>query len=121
MGVAEARMNRQIALTGAALTHGCHMLASVHGMDLKRRVNRKKPQRDVMRTRTNVEYARSMRQMSMDCSSERIAPSRTIPERCDRIAFVVVGGHVPENFGDQVLPGFLEEMRTKTLFLPHII
>jgi hypothetical protein len=55
MGVTDARMDRQIALTGAALTLGCHMLASVHGMDLERWINRKKPQRNVMGARTNVE------------------------------------------------------------------
>jgi hypothetical protein len=55
MGVTDARMDHQIALAGAALTLGCHMLASVHGMDLERWINRKKPQRNVMGARTNVE------------------------------------------------------------------
>src|SRR5208282_3883988 len=117
MGVADARMDRQIALAGAALTLGCHMLAAVHGMDLERRINRKKPQRDVMGARTNIEYARSLRQMSLDCSSKRIAPPGTIPERCDRIAFIVIGRHVPKNCRNQVLPSFSKKMRTKIFLL----
>src|ERR1039457_4743506 len=56
MGVTNTRIDREIALAGAALTLGYHMSASVHGMDFKRRIEREKPQRNVVGARTNVEY-----------------------------------------------------------------
>ena len=70
MGVADVCMDRKIALARAALTFGCHVRTAVHGMDLERWVNRKKPQRDVVHARTNVEHVRSPRQMFMDRGGE---------------------------------------------------
>jgi hypothetical protein len=96
------------------------MRASVHGVDLQRRIERQKPQRNVMGARTNVEDAGSARQMFMDGRGKLVAPPRAIPERCDRVAFVVIGWNIPKNFRDQIPPGFSKEMRTKVFPLQEI-
>ena len=73
MGIADLRLDRQIALASAALTLSCHVRAAVHGMNFERWINGKKPQRNVVCPRTNVS-TQPVRQMLVDCGSELRAP-----------------------------------------------
>ena len=49
MRVANLRMDGQISSAHTALTLGDHMQTGVHGMNLERRIGRKKPQRNIVR------------------------------------------------------------------------